>query len=894
MTAANRSLAAAVSPGYDRVDGRNWSRGIHSQIAADDDFPMQYQQFLGRRTACISVAAAMLALVVGTMSSWGAAAGDIALPPGFRAELVYAVPLAQQGSWVSLAVDHRGRLVASDEKGGLYRIEPSPVGGKPAQTRVEPIPMSVGMAQGLLAVGDKLYVVMNGRVGAFSSGLYRLSDANGDDRYDRLEQLRVFQGEGEHGPHAVVLGPDGKSLYIVAGNFTRLTSFDGSLVPTELGEDQLLPRIYDPNGHANELKPPAGWIARTDLDGRNFEIVSIGFRNAYDMAFNDDGELLTFDSDMEWDIGTPWYRPTRICHVTAGTDWGWRSGNGPWPPYYPDTVPPVVNVGPGSPTGVAFGKGTKFPGRYQNAFFVGDWSYGNIYAIHLTPEGSSYRGEVERFAAATPLAVTDMVVRPQDGALYFAVGGRRSESALYRIVATEANAPTAAAEPAPSDVASALEPLAPADARKIRRSLEALFKPKAGAVDQAWPHLAHADRFIRYAARTAIEHQPVAEWRQRALAEPNADARVQALVALARMSSRDDQPAWTRSLVELDFAEASRDQRLALLRAAGLGAIRFDPMPEDSRERLLAAFDAHYPTGDYLVDRELAPLLVRLAAPQLLERLLSVLDRAATQEEGIDAALALVVIRDGWSIDQRKRFLDWFDQVAARGGGHSYFGYVVAARNRFIDGFTAADRQTLSARISKPFAQMSPSTATTTPRPFVREWKLDELAALAEKDDPAKRDLQNGRRMFAAANCYACHRIGGEGSSVGPDLTGVGRRFVVRDILRAIVEPNQVVSDQYRQTVFETGGRLVVGRVTNISGDKITVSTDMLNPVREVDIRRDEIDEQYPSDASVMPEGLLNTLTEAEILDLLAYLRAAGAEGPTPAGGGASPPAAAP
>ena len=68
-------------------------------------------------------------------------------------------------------------------------------------------------------------------------------------------------------------------------------------------------------GHANRSRPPAAGLRRTDLDGNNLELVSVGYRNTYDIAFNADGELFTFDSDMEWDIGTPWYRPTRVCHV---------------------------------------------------------------------------------------------------------------------------------------------------------------------------------------------------------------------------------------------------------------------------------------------------------------------------------------------------------------------------------------------------------------------------------------------------------------------------------------------------------------------------------------------------------------------------------------------------
>ena len=77
----------------------------------------------------------------------------------------------------------------------------------------------------------------------------------------------------------------------------------------------------------------------------------MGYRNEYDIDFDANGEIFAFDSDMEWDIGTPWYRPTRIAHATGGSDLGWRSGSGKWPVYYPDSLPPVLDIGPGSPTG---------------------------------------------------------------------------------------------------------------------------------------------------------------------------------------------------------------------------------------------------------------------------------------------------------------------------------------------------------------------------------------------------------------------------------------------------------------------------------------------------------------------------------------------------------------
>jgi hypothetical protein len=145
-------------------------------------------------------------------------AGKIKLPPGFRAELVYTVPLEAQGSWVSLTVDDKGRLLASDEGGAIYRIEPAPIGADAGKTKVDVMSVSVGKAHGLLFHKGALYVIQNGKIGSFASGLYRLKDTNNDDKFDHIEQLRVFDVEGEHGPHAVVLSPDGEHLYICAGN----------------------------------------------------------------------------------------------------------------------------------------------------------------------------------------------------------------------------------------------------------------------------------------------------------------------------------------------------------------------------------------------------------------------------------------------------------------------------------------------------------------------------------------------------------------------------------------------------------------------------------------------------------------------------------------------------
>ncbi|HEY7328344.1 MAG TPA: heme-binding protein, partial [Gemmataceae bacterium] len=311
------------------------------------------------------------------------------VPPGFQVERLFSVPKEELGSWVCIAFDNKGRLIASDEgQKGLCRITLPPLGSS-KEVKVERIATSVTAAQGLLWAFDSLYAMVNGGPG---SGLYRLRDTCCEGELDEVMKLRPIAGAGEHGPHAIRLAPDGKSLYFVCGNHTNLPAkIDASRNPSNWGEDLLLPRQWDANGHARGILAPGGWIAKTDPDSKKIAIVSIGYRNAYRFAFNADGEMFAYDSDMEWDVGMPWYRPTRLTHATSGSEFGWRSGTGKWPAYYVDSLPPVLDIGPGSPVGMTFGYGTRFPAKYQKALYLLDWTFGTIYAVHLEPDGSSYK-----------------------------------------------------------------------------------------------------------------------------------------------------------------------------------------------------------------------------------------------------------------------------------------------------------------------------------------------------------------------------------------------------------------------------------------------------------------------------------------------------------------------
>ena len=806
------------------------------------------------------------------------AASELELPDGFEAELLVSVPRARHGSWVSLCADDRGRLYASDQYGGLFRITPAPPSTPPAtgasgSTLVEEVDVELGEAHGLLWAFDSLYVVVNAG-GTYESGLYRVRDTNADDALDDVQLLKSFDGDGEHGPHAVLLSPEGDALFVIAGNHTALPSdLTSSRVPELWDEDQLLPRLPDPSGHAVGKLAPGGWICKTDRDGKEWELFAIGFRNAYDIDFDSAGELFTFDADMEYDTGLPWYRPTRILHVTSGAEFGWRNGTGKWPAFYPDSLGTTVDLGPTSPTGVVFGTRARFPAPWRNALFAADWAYGTIYAVHLEPDGAGYTGNFETFITGRPMPVTDLAIGT-DGALYFTTGGRRTQSGLYRVTWTGNVDPVRHEQP--------VEAAAVDDDVLRRRALEALHgtappdASAAAAIRDVWPGLDDADRSIRFAARTALEHQDPALWRDLALAEESLSASIQALVGLIR---RDETLTATELVGRLERWpwEAMDDATLQrALRVVALGLIRVpseqDPSGDDdiTWAPLTARLIDLLPTGSDLTDRELCRVLTRVQCDTLAPKAIELLEAAPSPEAAIDLALILSNLRTGWTDELRARSLRWFDVDSGElEGGASFEDYLAEIREDALESLGVSLPSAPTASVGTPIE------ARTAPQaPFVKNWTLDDLTSELERTS-AGRSFERGRELFIRTSCLDCHRIDGTGGVSGPDLTGTGARFGPRDLLESLLEPSAALSDQYIDTeVWTLDGKVVVGRLVEVEDDHVVLKRTG-DDVR-ITIESGDIDLQRPHPLSRMPEGLLDTCTLDEILDLLAYVLAGG------------------
>ncbi|TDU73412.1 putative heme-binding domain-containing protein [Prosthecobacter fusiformis] len=849
------------------------------------------------------------------------AAAGITVPAGFKVELLYSVPKEEQGSWVALTTDDKGHLIACDQYGSIYRMA-VPAIGKTELLKPEKLKLDFGKAHGLLYAFNSLYVMVNEN--GKENGLYRLKDTDGDDQYDKVEKLINMGGAGEHGLHSMTLSPDGKRIFFNAGNSSELPAELTKSRPAKLwGEDHVLPRMWDANGHARGRMAPGGFICSMDADGKDVELFCYGFRNEFDITFDLSGELFTYDADMEWDIGSPWYRPTRVNHCVSGADYGWRSGSGKWPGYYPDSLPTTLDIGPGSPTGVVSGKGAKFPAKYQRAVFINDWTYGTMWAINLQPKGGSFVAEKEEFVFGKPLPLTDVIIHPQDGAMYFAVGGRRTQSGVYRVIYAGKES-TAPVEALPMDEE--------AHTRLTLETLHAEGGDPQKTLATAWPYLSHSDRHVRYAARVAIEKLPKDLWQEKALAETQPMAVIEGIIALARVNGTkseapSEKPAagssspslsdvapenvelqlkMLETLSRLEGAELSLNQHLGALRALQLVFTRLGKPAPEVCEAIVEKLEPLFPSENESINRELCQILIALDSTQAPAKTIALMATAKDDFQAVatDAVLsrndgyanaaraaagsrpnsqqiaymfALRNAKAGWTPELRKTFFSWFPRARTWKGGNSFKGFIENIRKDSLATFVPeSELAELDAISSKVEGADIPNYVA--PKGPGKAWSVDEVVALTSGGLKG-RDFKNGEAMYRSVMCATCHRFNGDGGSIGPDLTGSGNRYTMRDLMENIVDPSKVISDQYdSHQITKKDGSTILGRIVVEENGKVFVMANPFAPNDQLAINVSEIASKETRQVSMMPPGLINALNQDELLDLIAYLISGGNE----------------
>jgi putative heme-binding domain-containing protein len=773
--------------------------------------------------------------------------------PGFRVELLRSA-LPEEGSWIGLAFDPRGRITIAREQRGLLRMTL----GSESVDKVEVIEDTLLECRGLLYAYDALYVNANN-----SKGLYRLRDTDGDEQFDEKKLLLGVGGGAGHGRNHLRLGPDGL-IYIAQGNDVDLpanVARDSPLRHT--ATDQLFPLNWGEHGTTKGIVPPHGHILQTDRDGSFWRVIAGGLRNELDVDFNEDGEMFTYDADNERDIAAPWYRPTRVLHITSGAEFGWRIGAGKLPAYLPDTLPSAVDVGVGSPCGVEFGTRSRFPLPYRRALFIADWAYGRILAIHLEPEGSSYRGRIESFVTGRPLNVTDITIGP-DGAMYFTTGGRKTQSGLYRVTY---------AGPLERDAAAAVTDRRHAQLRALRRELEALHGGEVnGAVNKAWPHLANADRFVRYAARVAVEAQPLTQWQEKAFAEKAPGAAMPALLAAARVAPPETQGRLIARLQQFSVDALPEQQRLEAVRVCQVTCTRMGRPNDELAATAARYFEAMYPANSTALNHELCRLLIYLRSAPAFGKTVDLVSRARSSEDLLQYLWHLRQVREGWNVDQRRVAFEALARAEQLQGAREYLQALRDVRKDFTEAITAAEREVLGDLVAAAAAPVAfnPPSIEWSKYGFRQAWKVQDFSP---EDLSRGGKTEAGREAFAAAQCIQCHRFGPEpGGTIGPDLGAVAARFGRRDLLQHILEPSLVIDEKFRTTVLTLkNGTSYAGVLQEEAGGQARLVTGAA-PDDFVMLEQAQIATAETSPISPMPAGLLNILSKEQISDLLTYL----------------------
>lgn len=806
--------------------------------------------------------------------------------PGFEAELLYKVDKKQHGSWISMAFDNRGRLTVSDQGGaGTFLLEVPKPGEKLDVGKIRKLNVKSGQ-HGMLYAFGHLYMM----------GHKTLSRApvldNGD--LGPTEAIAEMNGGGEHGPHSLIVSPDGKSLYAIAGNFTRLPEYQKTRIRDNWKDDYLLENYA--YGHNGGGKAPGGWVLRLSPDGKEREVLNMGYRNPVDMALNRDGELFVYDSDMEYDIGAPWYRPTRVNHGVSGGENGWRATSKKWRKYFPDTVGSVIDIGPGCPTGVVVGTNANFPTHYRDALFLCDWTFATMYSLHLKPNGSSYVAEKREFLSNTKgaLALTDVVIGP-DGNMYFVVGGRGGQSYLYR-VSYKGDAPTTL-----SKIDTTSEH---AKARATRRMLEGFHgHPDPKAVATAWPFLKSDDYHLRYAARIAIEWQDPASWAAKAYDEQDDVAAIHALLGLARCDHEGSAAPSLKRLLKVDFTKLDKTGKLALLRTYGVIMSR-GGMPDEALVKAIGdQLDPHFPADDDNLNEELCRVLCYLQHPSVVRKTVDLMKVTKAKVPDFDAEVmkrnkgyggailnsmqsapnilnihflfCLKGVTEGWTMDDRKVYLGELKTLLTKSGGNMFKGYINKIRESAMANVPEEDKASLQYLMGdiKSFDLAKLPKAEGPPVSWTVESALETLT----EAPLAGRSFSNGQKMFSAGLCVACHRFGSEGGGIGPDLTNLSKRSDFKSILESTIEPNLVISEQFQQYELKMkDGSMVMGRIVYSDKGEYALVQSGFEPLKLKKVKQDDVVSKTPSKLSMMPPSLINSMNAEELKDLFAYFVSGG------------------
>lgn len=841
------------------------------------------------------IALLLFPIMIGTT----AAADDVGIEVAEGLQITLAADDEVVPDCTNITIDSSGHVVASGP--GYIRLLKDEDGDGRFEGYVTLTGSPARGAHGLCFDDGNLYFVGD-------NGVWRLTDSNSDGIVDSLPlKMMSIKTGGEHDAHALRKGPDG-NWYLIAGNGTK-GMFD-------------LQNVDDPV----IANPRAGVIWQISADWSRRQVWAHGFRNAFDFDFAPDHSIDTFDSDGERDVSLPWYRPTRVFRVRKGNDAGWMTRS--WKRPNVDPQMPIVRaeLGRGSPTGVLRYQQNRLPKRFHDGVFVADWTFGRIIFVHddgrvtviAKPEGT------------TGFAVTDIAADP-DGRLFVSVGGRGSRGGLYVIDAT---APTLSPSkrPAlwrqsiadrPGDAATeikrlrsqAIRRIDPPTASRAIAMLEGFETPPieamtlliecVGGLGQGNPKDARGKEqvaavFDGYRSQLRPKLSPgdserAADALLRILKSDSSseDAKRESVRTLAVMEP-DSADAFTCVADDMDRVKTPVEKLHRLIALARLPVSRSDEMTDRIAAAMLE-IPVLVDQQGLRVDRNWTPRMGELflalqRRDSLLPSRLVSLPRFGHRShliwtdkmdpENLERARRLFLTQsvDGDVDPDIARFIALGDDAVPRSHARRWLAdpttrsagwLAIASHPREADADILLEAagsvdKTVREAASRALQRLGiERPEPTTDSPTIRQW-----LARAQTIQRAEAKAERGKSLFLSQQCAACHN---GGKALGPSLEGIAKRYGFADLLRATVDPNHNIADRYRaKRVLTRSDEILVGMTIYESVDGLTLLTVEGKTLR---INADEIVEARPATKSLMPEGLIDQLSDQQVADLIEYMR---------------------
>lgn len=680
--------------------------------------------------------------------------------------------------------------------------------------------------------------------------ILRVKDSDGDGVGDTEENLATLDTVADY-PHNGLSGmawhPDGGLVFSLGENFGKdwtLTARDGSKVSGR-GE---------------------GGVFRCKADGTEMRRIARGFWNPFGLMVRADGEIFAAEND-------PGSRPPcRLLNIVEGADYGyqWVYGSAPVHPFVAwngelrGTLGMVHPCGEGPCAIIELGGGVLIP----------SWSDHSIDYFPLNRQGAGHTSLRVPLVKGSDFFRPVCMARGPDGAFYmtdwvfssYPIHGR---GRLWKLeidpqapwIKQQADAPTPQAKLA----------------HDLRTNATQLPQP------ELLRHAQGSDPYLSDAALTALAHAS-GDWTPDTLKKLPPKERVWAFVALRRVNLNEekwvrafmDDPdpemrfeclRWTADAVLKNFmpqveamlSDPALDYRLFEAALATWNTLRGEPgagvtNPEVLVERITNPKTPARIKGYAL---RLAPTNHKALTIPLLQELLTLNDDTLTLE--VVRTLAMRKASASIAADESRS-----PQLRAAA--------ILGVEDPVLLQKLAADPdKTISeeARRGLRFTEHDKTFTVSTTRPA-----FDDTEAWLKMLDsqPGTADAEAGRRLFfhtKLALCATCHRHSGRGNVVGPDLTLVAQQGDRAAILRSILEPHREVAPQfYPSQVKLKDGTEFTGILLRSS--HIETFRDLTG--RERSFPQTDIISRTELKTSLMPAGLVMSLTDAELRDLLAFL----------------------